>query len=426
MTNRRYPELLTLTEVAEMLRCHPNTLRKWDAQGLLPAIKIGTKGTRRYRSQDVERLLQGLDESGASDTVSVVDLFSGCGGLSHGFSKAGFRVLLGVDNWALSLETFSRNHPGAKILAADLGNLEPTVIAESTGVTPGMVDVVVGGPPCQGFSISGKRNPEDPRNALYQSFVKFVAHYRPRAFLLENVPNLLSMAGGLYKRQIIQEFEALGYSVSYAKLLASDYGVPQNRRRVMFVGILGGPQFVFPMPTHGEDRALLPRVSCWDAISDLPEHDVQDGTAYSEGARSKYQLVMRQGSAGVYNHETIKHSEKTKEIVALVPDGGNYKDLPRELQNTRRVNIAWTRFYSKKPSHTIDTGHNHHFHYEYNRVPTARESARLQSFQDNFIFCGKKNEQIKQVGNAVPPLLAEVVARALGAHIAQQFNSNKV
>ena len=122
---------------------------------------------------------------------------------------------------------------------------------------------------------------------------------------------------------------------------------------------------------------------------------------------------MRNKQGKVFNHQGVVHTEKTKSIIALVPDGGNYKDLPKNLQQTRKVHIAWTRFNSQKPSLTIDTGHNHHFHYKYNRIPTVRESARLQSFPDDFIFMGSKTSQYKQVGNAVPPIMAEQIAKAL-------------
>ena len=122
---------------------------------------------------------------------------------------------------------------------------------------------------------------------------------------------------------------------------------------------------------------------------------------------------MRKNSLGVYNHQATVHNDKTKAIISLVPDGGNYKDLPKDLQDTRKVHIAWTRLNSKKPSFTIDTGHRHHFHYSYNRIPTARESARIQSFPENFIFTGSKTRQLKQIGNAVPPLLGKAIAESL-------------
>ena len=343
----------------------------------------------------------GYDTSIASPTV--LDLFSGCGGLSYGFEKAGFDIVAGVDNWKDALVTFEYNHAGAKGLLVDLSDFTPQDIEKQIGKK---IDVVIGGPPCQGFSISGKRNPDDPRNKLYRGFVKTVAYFKPKAFVLENVPNLVSMEKGKIKDSIIAEFEELGYTVRYKVLLASNYGVPQNRRRVVFVG-LKGKEFAFPEPT------VEKCVTSKEALSDLPEETIPDGEPYNSSPKSEYQRLMRNGSKGIFNHEATAHTEQTKKIISLVPDGGNYKNLPTELQNTRKVNIAWTRINSKKPSMTIDTGHNHHFHYEYNRVPTARESARLQSFPDSFVFCGGKTSQLKQIGNAVPPLLAENIAKAL-------------
>jgi len=142
----------------------------------------------------------------------------------------------------------------------------------------------------------------------------------------------------------------------------------------------------------------------------LPKNSLEDGCQYPINPKSVFQREMRNGNKVVFNHQITNHNEKTVEIIAMVPDGGNYKDLPKELHETRKVNIAWTRLNSKKPSFTIDTGHRHHFHYEFNRVPTVRESARIQSFRDEFIFCGSKTSQYKQVGNAVPPLLAKAIA----------------
>jgi DNA (cytosine-5)-methyltransferase 1 len=235
---------------------------------------------------------------------------------------------------------------------------------------------------------------------------------------MENVPNILSMNGGTVKNEIISDFTKLGYVVSYKILLASDFGVPQNRRRAFFVGLKNGGTFDFPQPSHGTGNNQLVKNTTFDAISDLPEKDLTDGTKYSPPKNlSAYQKIMRNKDGKIFNHQAVVHTEKTKSIIALVPDGGNYKDLPKDLQQTRKVNIAWTRFNSKKPSLTIDTGHNHHFHYKYNRVPTPREAARLQSFDDNFIFEGRKNEQLKQIGNAVPPLLGKEIANKLKNYI---------
>ena len=337
----------------------------------------------------------------------VLDLFCGCGGLSYGFEKAGFNIVAGVDNWADSLVTFEKNHDGAKSIQLDLGNFKPEQIEYAVGKN---IDVIIGGPPCQGFSISGKRNPSDPRNKLYQGFVSCVEYFKPKAFVLENVPNLLAMANGAVKDTIIEEFSNLGYKVQYKVLLASNYGVPQNRRRVVFVGIKNGEaDFNYPDITHEGDIM----VSTSEAIGDLPENSLEDGKKNTTSPKSDYQRLMREKTDKIYNHQISQHSEQTKRIISLVPDGGNYKDLPDEYKNVRKMHIAWTRYNSKKPSPTIDTGHRHHFHYKFNRIPTVRESARLQSFPDDFVFYGAKTSQYKQVGNAVPVLMAKAIAESL-------------
>jgi DNA (cytosine-5)-methyltransferase 1 len=337
---------------------------------------------------------------------TVLDLFCGCGGLSLGFEMMGFDILLGIDSWHESLVTFKNNHINSQTICADLSNLSPLEVQKK--ILKNGVDVIIGGPPCQGFSISGKRDADDPRNKLYRSFVSFVKHFEPQAFIMENVPNLVSMNGGKIKDDIITEFEQLGYNVSYKIMVSSDFGVPQNRKRVFFVGLRNGKKFEFP-----NGKFIEKKITAYEAISDLPEQELEDGTKYIHPSYSDYQTLMRHGSKEIFNHQTTKHSEKTKEIISLVPDGGNYKNLPSSLQNTRKVNIAWTRLNSAKPSFTIDTGHNHHFHYKFDRVPTARESARIQSFPDSFIFYGKKNDQLKQIGNAVPPLLGKEIANKL-------------
>ena len=340
---------------------------------------------------------------------TVLDLFCGCGGISYGFKEAGYEILLGIDNWEDSIKTFELNHKNSMGLVADLLNESPEQISKKVNIKK--VDVIIGGPPCQGFSIAGKRIVDDERNKLYKSFVSFVNYYKPKAFLMENVPNIVSMGNGIVKNNIINDFELLGYSVVYKILLASDFGVPQNRKRAFFIGIKGTQKFIFP------EFKEIKYISSEDAISDLPENSIKDGCKYMFPPNSKYQESSRENSKGIFNHEITNHSNQTVKIISMVPDGGNYKNLPLELQKTRNVNIAWTRLNSIKPSFTIDTGHRHHFHYKYNRVPTVRESARIQSFPDNFIFLGCKTSQYKQVGNAVPPLLAKEIAIELKKYL---------
>jgi DNA (cytosine-5)-methyltransferase 1 len=354
----------------------------------------------------------------ASQPITAIDLFSGCGGLSYGFEKSGIHTDLAVDNWPDALKTFSQNHPKSRTSLFDLGarSIKPLINSLSDS------DIVVGGPPCQGFSISGKRDPNDPRNLLYLGFLQVVAEVRPRMFLMENVPNLASMNGGRLIQEIENDFEALGYNLNRKILLASDYGVPQNRRRLILVGTLSERPFDFP---QGITSVLEDKVTCKEALSDLPEHSVEDGSSYRSGPESKYQEFMRESSTGIYNHTITHHSQQTIRIVSLVPDGGNYKDLPLEYQSTRRVNIAWTRYSSAKPSLTIDTGHRHHFHYLYNRIPTVRESARLQSFPDRFTFEGSKTSQYKQVGNAVPPLMAQALGNSIRNYLNEETGKLK-
>lgn len=340
---------------------------------------------------------------------TFIDLFAGCGGMSLGFENSGFKQILAIDNWQDALDTYKYNNPEASVICGDLRQIKPSKIKEIYNIQD--VDVIIGGPPCQGFSIAGKRIIDDERNKLYKAFVEFVKEFRPKAFVMENVPNILSIGNGVVKNAILEDFRNLGYEVNYKVLLASDYGVPQNRRRAFFVGFRNGHSFIFPEP------CVTKPITTKEALSDLPEETIPDGSPYPGQPQSDYQKLIRTGSTKVYNHQATVHTVQTQKIIALVPDGGNYTCLPKELQLTRKVHIAWTRLNSQKPSITIDTGHNHHFHYKYNRVPTARESARIQSFPDSYIFKQGKTSQLKQIGNAVPPLLAQQIATKLKSQL---------
>ena len=337
-------------------------------------------------------------------TLNVLDLFCGAGGLSYGFECAGFDILLGIDNDAKALETFELNHKGSKSICGDI-----TQITYEDHIKPLLdgkqIDVIIGGPPCQGMSLSGPRKFDDPRNKLYLSYIRLVKEIQPKAFVIENVPGLVGLFGGQIKDSIIEKFTEMGYHIEYQILCSADYGVPQSRKRVVFVGTKVG-SFEYP--------AINPNVvTCSMALSDLPALEDELGEEVSEYAtlpQNHYHQLMRRRSDVVLNHVAASHSDKVKKIIALVPDGGNYKNLPEEYRKSRNFHVAWTRFASNKPAPTIDTGHRHHFHYKYNRVPTVRECARLQSFPDDFKFLGNKTQQFRQVGNAVPPLMAQAIA----------------
>lgn len=351
----------------------------------------------------------------------VIDLFCGCGGFSKGFEEAGFNVCFGIDSWEDALITYKKNFPDAVVLNEDITNVRGKDILELCGLKQGDIDVIIGGPPCQGFSVSGKREIDDERNKLYLSFVSIVKELKPKVFVMENVPGLVRLFNGKVKTKVIEDFTSCGYTVKWQILSADNYGVPQQRKRVFFVGLkndafVNPDEYLYPAPFTGVGD-LFPAVTCKDAISDLdflPDDIVLgERIPYVLPAQNDYQKAMRLGSDCILNHSITLHKQRTKEIISMVPDGGNYKDLPKELWGTRKVNIAWTRMNSEKPCFTIDTGHNHHFHYRANRVPTVRESARIQSFPDSFEFIGIKTSQLKQVGNAVPPLLAKAIADSI-------------
>lgn len=354
--------------------------------------------------------------SKSNHKLKCLDLFCGAGGLSCGLHMAGIETVAGIDFDAAAIETFAANHIG-KGIVADLETISSEEIKKLCG---GAVDIIVGGPPCQGMSLSGSRKETDKRNRLYKSFVRIVRDLSPQAFLLENVPGLVSLFDGKIKDGIVTEFSALGYQVQYKILRASDYGVPQHRRRVVFIGFKD-KHFTYPSVTHFSvvtSKRQTPMVSCKDALSDLPTlpdssflgSEIQ---SYASKPQNTFQKMMRKNSLEVFNHIAAAHSEKIRSIIALVLPGKNYNSLPPELKGTRNFHVAWTRFPEDEPSPTIDTGHRHHFHYHECRVPTVRECARLQSFPDDFHFTGNKTQQFRQVGNAVPPLMAEALGLAL-------------
>ncbi len=354
-----------------------------------------------------------------NNKFTCLDLFSGAGGLSRGFYDAGYDVVLGVDFDAAALQTFKANHGTAETMKLDLfDHTNIDVIIDYLTKEGIKLDVLVGGPPCQGFSVAGPRDMNDKRNSLYTAMVKLADRVKPQAVILENVPGMVQTNGGIGAKRVVEDFLKIGYKMVPKLLYAPDYGLPQMRKRVFFVGLRdGNEEFVFPEPTVSKEHY----VTCEEAIGDLPSLQTEDGEIiYGEeeqdyicDIQNDYQRKMRKNSQKVYNHIGSVPIEKTKHMISLVPEGKNYKALPPEYQGVYKYHEALTRYHSKKPSNTINTGHRSHFHYKWNRIPTVRESARLQSFPDDFIFYGNKSEQFRQVGNAVPPMLGQVVAEAL-------------
>lgn len=341
----------------------------------------------------------------------MIDLFSGCGGLSHGFEQAGFECILGVDYDQPALDTFAHNHPHAQAIKLDLSS-EESIQRIVKEVSEKNIDLIVAGPPCQGFSLTGTRNENDKRNTLFYSVFKLAAVIKPKYIIIENVPGIATLYQGKARRAILDEFDKLGYTCSEKLLYAPDYGIPQIRKRMFFVGVLGDDVFEFPLATHDQSNY----VTCEQAISDLPSlenHLGKEVMDYSCPPLSEYQKTMRDGADHLYNHVGTSHTDLVVSVIKQVPEGGNHKDLPEGVGTSRKFNEAWTRYHSQKPSKTIDTGHRNHFHYRWHRVPTARENARLQSFPDRFHFVGPKTQQYKQIGNAVPPMLGYVLGKQI-------------
>ena len=346
--------------------------------------------------------------------LKVIDLFCGCGGVSEGFRLAGYEIVGGVDFNAPAIKTYNRNFENAKGICCNLLDMDQDRIVEAFGDLQD-IDVIIGGPPCQGFSAANryKTEGEDPRNKLFFEFVKFVDLAKPKAIVIENVRGIVTSNNGYAKDRIYEIFESRGYSVNHRILSASDYGVPQRRQRNFFVMVKDGEKFDFDKLVKVSEE-----VTVEDAIGELYLHEDSSSNEpfyLSEEPKTEYRKYVRAKDGGVPNHEVRYPAEKVQHRISFVPQGGNWQDVPEELWPTDRKNrhsSAYKRLDVNQPSCTIDTGNNHsnYFHPLYNRIPTVREAARLQSFPDDFVFLGNRSEQYRQVGNAVPPLLAKVIA----------------
>ena len=341
--------------------------------------------------------------------MKIIDLFCGIGGLSLGFEQAGFNVIAAVDMWADAVKTYNLNRKekiAQVITVEDFNDLVLPNLIENNKITG-----IIGGPPCQGFSTVGQRNVDDPRNKMYLEFYKAVKIANPDFFVIENVKGMLTLNKGAFVKDLIERFgpNGLGYNISYKLLNAADYGIPQNRYRVFYVGIKG-KEFKFPEPFNYQLTAK-------DGISDL---EGSDNEHYGSEPQNTFQKEMRGKCKHPINQDYTNHTQQTIDIISQVPDGGNIRDLPREVWQVRKYNKAFERMGTFKPSNTIDTGHRNYFHYAEPRIPTVRESARIQSFPDDFEIVGTRGSQYKQVGNAVPPMLARIIAESIKKEICQK------
>jgi len=344
--------------------------------------------------------------------LNLIDLFAGVGGLSLGFKQSGFDIVFANEYDSSIAEAYKFNHPDTEILVADITKID---FEEIFGRYKNKVGIVVGGPPCQGFSQKGQRKTiHDDRNFLFRYYVKAVKLIQPSYFVMENVPNLLTAEGGIFKREIEDLFNKMGYRLKMGVLSASDFGIPQNRRRAVIIGKLGAEAPELPLP-------LDKMRTIWDAISDLAFLESGQGAEeqdYLNPPRSDYQNELRKNSKKLYNHIATNHSKVALERLSLIPPNSGREVLPKEHLTKSIYSGTWGRMVKDEISVTIttrfDTPSSGKFTHPFlNRAITVREAARIQSFPDDFRFVGTKGSQMKQVGNAVPPLLAKAIAQVI-------------
>ncbi len=382
---------------------------------------------------------------------TFIDLFSGAGGLSEGLTEAGFSSLFASDIVPAYAETYLRNHPGTKVITEDIRSLDAESIREELGLKKGELDLIAGGPPCQGFSINAPvRSSLDHRNHLFREYLRFIDAFEPKAILIENVPGLVSFEQGTTLHAILEALSDLGYGADVRILGAAYYGVPQMRWRTFILGLRGRelPSHAFPDPIYhapirpnftttfnGKSLIKIPSseteakfTTVQEAISDLPVLKCGERgnpvKEYASDPMGEFQKRSRIGSPGVINHEAPRLSDINLRRLQFIKPGGNWTDIPEDLlpkgmQRARKSDHTkrYGRVDPNGLASTILTKCDPHwgayFHYNQDRSFTVREAARIQSFPDHFIFTGTQAQQFEQVGNAVPPLLAKAVGLSI-------------
>lgn len=360
----------------------------------------------------------------------AIDLFCGCGGISEGLRMAGFDVIAGLDVDRKYIATFQHNFPDALSITESITEITPQELAERVKIEPGELEVLVGGPPCQGFSKNVPRRHrylEDPKNLLVKSFLDYAEFLKPRLLLMENVAEMKNGFDGQYTEEIASRLAAAGYSVTYAVLNAADYGVPQRRRRAFFMANREGVSFNVPRPTHvpKSDIPLLidrpTHVTVWDAIGDLPSLDHGEGevvTPYATDPFSAFQTAVRNADGFVRNHVTRRLAETQFARLSALQPGQGHKDLPAHLQVKSGYSGAYGRLTKEMVAPTITRwvfhpGSGRFGHPVDTRVISIREVARIQGFPDSYEFVGTYTDQAGQLGNAVPPMLAKSIIEDL-------------
>lgn len=391
---------------------------------------------------------------GLTSPLTTVDLFCGAGGITEGFRQAGYRCLYANDCMPEAIATFGANHPNTWRECRDIETIIPAEVRSRVKLKKGDLDVLVGGPPCQGFSINApERFLSDPRNKLFKDYIRFLQEFEPKTFLFENVPGLLSLADGRIFSQILTEFYRRGYQVTPRFLFAAHYGVPQQRWRLILLGsrlseilppepthyatgcanFRGGRKLVFHQHEEDDKKRLLPAVTVWEAIADLPRLQMGEGSetvGYTYEAHSTYAEQMRNTEGITFNHFAARLSKQNIERMKHIKPGGSWRDIPHRLlpkgmQRARKSDHTkrYGRLRHDGLAGTIMTKCDPHwgavFLPDQDRSLTVREAARFQSFPDSYRFVGSRVSQYAQVGNAVPVLMARAIAQQIRTHLQQ-------
>ncbi len=362
-----------------------------------------------------------MQKNKSEKKITVLDLYSGLGGLSLGFEMTGaYHTVGGIDIFNRAVETFYYNHPDLGHLQLinkpqDLSVLEPEEVIKDIGCVP---DVIVGGPPCQGFSQAGRRLEnfeDDERNKQVFNYLRFVKAMRPKAFVMENVPGILKTGQketGALVNYLIKQYEKEGYCVTYRVVNSAEYRVPQQRKRVVLVGVRDSKEaFVFPNPICAPEGNLFcePYNTVKDALSDLPEPTKDEPQAYEGIPHTPLERFLRGTSTEIHNHiPTVHSTEMVEKLKKQKPGERLYPNF----------NHAWIKLDGERPAPTVKENHRApSIHYKEPRATSPRENARLQTIPDDYILLGNKSEQLVMVGNAVPAMLFAHIATSLAKQV---------
>lgn len=346
---------------------------------------------------------------------NVIDLFAGVGGLSYGFSILPQFNILAANEIEKDISiAYLLNHPNVKMINCDINDLDETML--NTALQGRVVDIIVGGPPCQSYSTVGKRQMDERAN-LFMQYKRVLRIIRPKAFVFENVVGILSMDHGKLFKRIQTEFEEIGYRLKYQVLDAVDYGVPQHRERVILVGFKGENPFEYPLATHGDGKK--PYVTLKDAIGDLPSlKSGQSSESYEKDADNEFLRFVRASNCHLTEHNAPMNGEHLIKIMETLQDGQSKDDLPEEIRPKSGYGNTYAKLWWNKPSTTITRNFacpssSRCIHPRDSRAMSIREGARLQSFPDDYHFYGSDGMKRLEIGNAVPPLLSMAIAKQM-------------